>query len=47
MDGNSTEGSAISIAVGAKKRLTDGIPALTETGARVQFGDRSFVVTKA
>ncbi|MFC8302223.1 RDD family protein [Specibacter sp. NPDC057265] len=46
-DRNSTNGSAIATAAGARTTLVGGTPALAEVGARVHFGDRSFVVAKA
>jgi len=46
-DRNSTNGSAITNRAGQKSRLAGGTPALAEVGARVHFGDRSFVVGQA
>lgn len=46
-DRNSTNGSAIATATGAKTVLAGGTPALAKVGARVHFGDRSFVVATA
>jgi hypothetical protein len=46
-DRNSTNGSAITHRAGQKSRLAGGTPTLAEVGARVHFGDRSFVVGQA
>ncbi|GAA4656572.1 RDD family protein [Arthrobacter cryoconiti] len=43
-DRNSTNGSAITHQDGARVPLPGGTPLLAEPGARVHFGDRSFVV---
>lgn len=46
-DRNSTNGSAITSPGGNKTALAGGSPVLAEVGARVHFGDRSFVVGRA
>ncbi|WP_038467534.1 RDD family protein [Arthrobacter sp. PAMC 25486] len=46
-DRNSTNGSAISDSNGAKVKLSGSTPALASMGARVHFGERSFVVGRA
>ncbi|MHA7306145.1 RDD family protein [Arthrobacter sp. TMN-49] len=43
-DRNSTNGSAVTTMSGVKTPLHGGTPALADIGARVHFGDRSFVV---
>ncbi len=46
-DRNSTNGSAITGTSGAKTPLAPNTPVLAEIGARVHFGERSFVVGRA
>lgn len=46
-DRNSTNGSAITSPAGGRAALSGGNPALAQVGARVHFGDRSFVVGRA
>lgn len=46
-DRNSTNGSAITTADGHTSPLPGGTPTLAEHGARVRFGDRSFLVARA
>ncbi len=46
-DRNSTNGSAITGTAGAKAALAPNTPVLAEIGARVHFGERSFVVGRA
>lgn len=46
-DRNSTNGSAITGSNGTTLKLSGNTPALAPTGARVHFGERSFVVGRA